>query len=108
MKENDMADQDSRFEADWEQARARLFPAVVPPTRAETEAFTRRVMARIPAEAGFGWPVRWLAPALALSAAALFLSLALPVIEEDSAEPFLLAAAPSDAEDLLGFSLEDR
>ena len=103
-----MAEQNPGFEAEWDKARGRLFPAVPPPTRAETEAFTQRVMARIPVEEGAWGRTGWLAPAMAFSAAALLLSFTLPVVDEESSEPFLVAALPSDAEDLLGFPLEER
>ena len=75
----------------------------------ETEAFTQRVMARIPERAAGWWPARWLTPSLAFSAAALALSLALPAADEEPADVVgsWVAAAPA-AEDLYGLALEDR
>ena len=105
-----MADHESDLDAAWERARGRLFKPVPPPTRAETEAFTQRLLARIPEEGVSWWPARWLAPSLAFSAAALLLSLALPVRDE---EPFdvvgsLVASAPEAAADIYGLGLEER
>ncbi|TPW19218.1 MAG: hypothetical protein FD126_2909, partial [Elusimicrobia bacterium] len=90
--------------------RGRLFKAVPPPTRAETEAFTQRLLARLPEEAGAWWPARWLAPSLAFSTAALLLSLALPAREEEPSDVVgsWVAAAPAASEDLTAFGLEDR
>lgn len=104
-----MADPDSGFDAAWRAARGRLFPPIPGPTRAETEAFTQRVLARLPEEAAAWRPWRWLAPSLAFSAAALALSLALPAADEDTAD--LVASAPelaAAAGDVYGFGLEER
>jgi hypothetical protein len=117
MNEGDMEDRDSGFEAAWEKARGRLFRPAAPPTRADTEAFTQRVLARLPEEAGALWPGRWLAPSLAFSAAALALALMLPPAEDDGSESLIAsaspavaawAASPASAEDLVGWSAEDR
>ncbi|TBR16968.1 hypothetical protein EPO15_18005 [bacterium] len=103
-----MEDRDSASDAAWEEARGRLFRPAPPPTRAETEAFTQRVLARIPEEAPAWTPSRWLMPSLAFSAAALALSLALPARDEDAADvASAWAAAPLGAEDVLGYTLED-
>lgn len=117
MNEGDMEDSDSGLEAAWEKARGRLFRPVPPPTRAETEAFTQRVLARLPDESAPLWLGRWLAPSLAFSAAALALALTLPPAEDDGSESLLAsaspaaaawAAAPASAEDLLGWPAEER
>lgn len=116
MSEGDMEDPDSAFDVAWDGARLRLFRPTTPPTRAETEAFTQRLMARIPEEESWSL-TRWLVPSLAFSAAALALSLTLPVAEEDGAEPLLMAAspavafwaaAPASAEDLVGWSAGEQ
>ncbi len=70
-------------DSDWTDQRIRkiFFRAPVPPTPFQTEAFTRRVMARI-AESqspAFGWVLewfsgRWTVPALGLGIATLLLS----------------------------------
>jgi hypothetical protein len=59
-----------------------FFRTPVPPTSFETEAFTRRVMARIEESRSpaFGWVLewfsgRWTVPALGLGIATLFLSI---------------------------------
>lgn len=117
MNEGDMEDRDSGLGAAWDEARRRLFRPVPPPTRAETEAFTQRVLARLPDEAGAVWLGRWLAPSFAFSAAALALALTLPPAEDDGTESLLAAAspavaawaaAPASAEDLLGWPAEGR
>ena len=110
MSEDDMAEHESDLDAAWERARGRLFRPAPPPTRAETEAFTQRLLARLPEEGVSWWPARWLAPSLAFSAAALLLSLALPFRDEEHSDAVgsLVAAAPAASEDLAGFGLEDR
>lgn len=104
-----MEDRDSDFDAAWSEARARLFKPAAPPTRAETEAFAQRVLARLPEEAGAWWSVRWLAPSLAFSAAALVLSLALPASDDEPVDVTAsLAAVPAAAADVYGLTGEDR
>lgn len=107
--------EDREFDRAWEEARGKLFAAVPPPSRAETEAFARRVLARLPEEPVAWLPWRWVVPSAAFSAAALALSLSLPA--DDAAETAFSAAspavaswaaAPASAEDLLGFAAEDR
>ena len=116
MNEADMEDRDSGSDTAWEKERGRLFRPVVPPTRAETEAFVQRLMERLPEERA-PWAGRWLFPSVAFSAAALALSLVLPAAEEDTSDALGLtgtqvvsawAKAPPSAEDLVGFSLEDK
>ena len=111
-----MEDRDAESDAAWEKARGTLFRPVPPPTRAETEAFVRRLMESLPEER-IHWAGRWLMPSLAFSAAALSLSLFLPVSEADADDALILAAspavsawaaAPSGVGDLLGYDLEDR
>lgn len=62
---------------EWTLLRGRLFRAPARPAAAETEAFVRRLMARLPEEeAGEEAPLdyRWLVPALGFSFAALLFS----------------------------------
>lgn len=116
MNEEDMDNPQSGLDAAWDGARRRLFRPTPPPTRAETEAFTQRLMARIPEEEA--WSLRrWLVPSFAFSAAALALSLTVPVAEDDAGEPLLMAAssavaswaaAPASAEDLVGWSAGEQ
>lgn len=108
MGEEHMEDDESGRDAAWDRARERLFRAVPPPTRAQTEAFTRRVLARIPEEAPAWRPWRWLTPSLAFSAAALVLSLTVPMGEEETADVAGFPAVPAAAEDPYGFGVEER
>lgn len=104
-----MEDKDSGFDAAWDEARGRLFRPAVQPTRADTEAFVHRLMARLPEERSSWWAMRWLAPSLAFSAAALVLSLALPAPDDEPTDLVAsLAAAPAAIGDVYGLSLEDR
>lgn len=104
-----MEDQDSGFDAAWEEARGQLFRPTPPQTRADTEAFVHRLMARLPEERAPWWSMRWLAPSLAFSAAALALSLALPAADDEPTDLVAsLASAPAAVEDVYGLIAEDR
>lgn len=103
-----MEDRDSAFVAAWEEARRRLFRPALQPTRADTEAFVHRLMARLPEERAPWWGARWLAPSLAFSVAALVLSLALPPSDDPVDVVAFYAAAPAAAEDVYGLTVEDR
>lgn len=103
-----MEDNDSGLGAAWDEARARLFRPAPQPTRADTEAFVQRFMARLPEERAPWWSVRWLAPSLAFSAAALALSLALPAADDELADVVASLAALPAIEDVYGLSGEDR
>ncbi len=104
-----MEDNDSGLGAAWDEARALLFKPAAQPTRADTEAFVHRLMARLPEERAPWWAARWLAPSLAFSGAAFVLSLALPAVDEEPIDLVAsLASAPAAVEDVYGLMVEDR
>jgi len=109
MSEGPMEDKDSGLGAAWDEARGRLFRPAPRPTRADTEAFVQRLMARLPEERAPWWSMRWLAPSLAFSAAALALSLALPAVDDEAVDVVAsLASASAPVGDVYGLTLEDR
>lgn len=79
--------QDASDDHRWRRVRAAFFRAPKPPTSFETEAFVRRVMARVeqPPATVFPWGAlfgaRWLVPALSLGLGMLLVSILRPGLE---------------------------
>jgi hypothetical protein len=86
----------------WRRIAAAFFHAPQPPSSSQTEAFVRRVMARVEPQpaAVFPWQAllgaRWLVPALSLSLAMLLFKVMSPGLEAGAPLDTLLLLEGSD------------